>query len=132
MYTDTKIDQEVENSVKKDCNIWQFPKQIWIGLHIDFGSFLTIWLHYYMSTNFLKSDFRYFINLLALYFYKVKMSSTYFKHSIYFKYYKSSSIFCIFYQHVRRTCTWHYQRQPVNLKNILHVLTWNKRICQAR
>lgn len=41
MYTDTKIDQEVENLIRKAYNIWQFPKQIRIGLRIHFGSLFT-------------------------------------------------------------------------------------------
>lgn len=41
MYADSKIDQEVENLIGQTSNISQFPKQIHIGLHIGFGSFLT-------------------------------------------------------------------------------------------
>lgn len=41
MYADSKIDQEVENLIGQTSNISQIPKQIQIGLHIGFGSFLT-------------------------------------------------------------------------------------------
>lgn len=70
MYTDSKIDQEVENLIGKASNISQFPKQIQIGLHIDFGSFLTAWQVKLQIVH--QSPFSIF--------YKVKTKSTYFNY----------------------------------------------------